>query len=148
MRRRIILGLFLFVPLSLLAAVAIPNFMTALNRSRQKRTMADIRTVAEAWEARANDVHTYDAAPRRSAGMTIVPARDMKRVLEPAYVKVLPVRDAWNRPLQFVTNGQSYFIRSAGRDGRLDHHAGPAASVDNDLVYRNGEWVEWPEGVL
>jgi hypothetical protein len=79
--------------------------------------------------------------------MTVVPAQDLKRVLVPAYTKTLPARDAWDRPLQFVTNGQNYFIRSGGRDGRFDHHAGPAESFDNDIVYGNGAWIEWPEGV-
>src|SRR5437764_1032993 len=135
MRRRVVLGFLLFfVPLFVLAAIAIPNLLTAMNRSKQKRTMADIRTVASAWEARANDVHTFDATPRHTAGMTVVPGRDMKRILVPTYVKVLPLRDAWDRPLQFVTNSQDYFIRSSGRDGRLDHQPGASTSFDNDIV--------------
>jgi type II secretory pathway pseudopilin PulG len=130
-----------------LAAVILPDFLHARNRSRQKRTMSNIRTVASAWEARATDFSTYDVGPRRTAGMTVVSARDLERVLVPKYVKVLPVRDAWDRPLQFVTNGQNYFIRSAGRDGRLDHSSGPAKSFDNDIVYGDGAFIEYAEGV-
>jgi general secretion pathway protein G len=139
--------LLLFLPLFVLAAIAIPNLRTAMNRSKQKRTMADIRTVATAWEARVNDAHTFDAAPRRKAGMTAVPARDLERALVPTYTKTLPVRDGWERPLQFVTDGQDYFIRSSGRDGRLDHQAGAGTSFDDDIVYTNGAFTEYPEGV-
>ncbi len=148
MRRRVVLGLLLFfLPLFVLAAIAIPNLSNAMNRSKQNRTMADIRTVARAWEARATDFNTFDAVPRRTAGMTVLSAQDLKRALVPKYVKILPVRDAWNRPLQFVTNGQNYFIRSSGRDGRLDHSSGPAKSFDNDIVYGDGAFIEYAEGV-
>ena len=48
--------------IGILAAIAIPNLLTAMQRSRQKRTMADMRTIATAWEARATDVNQYSAA--------------------------------------------------------------------------------------
>jgi general secretion pathway protein G len=130
-----------------LAAFILPDFLHALNRSRQKRTMADIRTVASAWEARATEVNTYDVVPRQKPGMTVVSRKDLERVLVPTYVKTLPVRDRWDHPLQFVTNGQDYFVRSSGRDGRLDHYVGRAESPDNDIVYSDGAFLEYPEGL-
>lgn len=42
-------------PLALMFAIAAPNVFTSWNRSQQKRTMADIRTLATALEARATD---------------------------------------------------------------------------------------------
>src|ERR1700757_3137885 len=48
--------------IGILAAIAIPNLLTAMARSKQKRTMADMRTIATAWEARATDVNRYNAA--------------------------------------------------------------------------------------
>ena len=44
--------------IGILAAIAIPNLLTAMQRSRQKRSMADMRTNAQALEARATDVNT------------------------------------------------------------------------------------------
>ncbi len=41
--------------IGILAAIAIPNLLTAIQRSKQKRSMADIRSIATAWEARATD---------------------------------------------------------------------------------------------
>ena len=48
--------------IGILAAIAIPNLLTAMQRSKQKRTMADIRSIATAWEARATDMNNYSAA--------------------------------------------------------------------------------------
>ncbi len=48
--------------IGILAAIAIPNLLTAMQRAKQKRTMADIRAIATAWEARATDMNTYGAA--------------------------------------------------------------------------------------
>src|SRR5205809_2688191 len=54
--------------IGILAAIAIPNLLNAINRARQKRTMADMRNVATAWEARATDVGIYSAAGSVSSG--------------------------------------------------------------------------------
>src|SRR5258708_18874749 len=48
--------------IGILAAIAIPNLLIAVQRSKQKRTMADMRSIATAWEARATDVNRYNAA--------------------------------------------------------------------------------------
>jgi general secretion pathway protein G len=48
--------------IAILAAIAIANYVTGLQRARQKRTMADIRTIASAWEARATETKGYSAA--------------------------------------------------------------------------------------
>ena len=47
--------------IGILAAIAIPNLLTAMQRSKQKRTMADMRTIATAWEARATDISFANA---------------------------------------------------------------------------------------
>src|SRR5213076_3437685 len=52
--------------IGILAAIAIPNLLTAMQRSKQKRTMADIRSIATAWEARATDMNNYGAAGGQS----------------------------------------------------------------------------------
>src|SRR5690349_14740160 len=48
--------------IGILAAIAIPNLLTAMQRSKQKRSMADIRSIATGWESRATDTNTYTAA--------------------------------------------------------------------------------------
>src|SRR3954452_4978240 len=79
--------------IGILAAIAIPNLLTAMQRSRQKRTMADMRTVATAWEARATDVNKYNAAaafPTNSIDLT-----DLTTYLSPTYTQKFPTKDGW-----------------------------------------------------
>lgn len=135
------------VILGILAAVAIPNLRTAMGRSKQKHTMADVRSIATAWEARATDINNYDVMPRRSPAMASVSLQDMRRALVPTYIRVLPARDGWGHPFQFATSGQHYFIRSSGADLRIDHYVGPTTSFDNDIVYSDGAFLEYVEGV-
>src|SRR3989442_14034679 len=68
--------------IGILAAIAIPNLLTAMQRSKQKRTMADIRTIATAWEARATDVNRYNAAGFSVPG-TAVTADELVTYLTP-----------------------------------------------------------------
>src|SRR5205809_7027360 len=83
--------------IGILAAIAIPNLLTAMQRSKQKRTMADMRTIATAWEARATDVNRYNAA-----GVTVptsgVAIDDLNTYLAPTYVKTFPSKDGWGTP--------------------------------------------------
>src|SRR5260221_12162767 len=89
--------------IGILAAIAIPNLLTAMQRSKQKRTMADMRTIATAWEARATDVNRYNAA---GTSFVTVSFADLNTYLTPTYIKKLPQNDAWNTP---------YFYRSEER---------------------------------
>ena len=83
--------------IGILAAIAIPNLLTAMQRSKQKRTMADIRSIATAWEARATDVNKYNAA-----GAVTLPAgvvdTTLSAALSPTYIKQLPPRDGKRLP--------------------------------------------------
>lgn len=144
--------------IGILATIAIYNFMGALNRGKQKRTMADIRTIAAAWEARAGDTRSYSAAGFTfpSVGVSY-PA--LSGILNPTYIRTMPRNDGWLRPLAFgadapvaSASGQatSYAIRSAGRDGSYSgstYTPGATTDYDCDIVYSNGTFVAWPEGV-
>ncbi len=133
--------------LAAIAAIAIPNLHTAMGRSKQNHTVADIRSIATAWEARATDVNTYDVTSHRPAAMTPVGLRDLRHALIPSYIKEVPARDGWNHPLQFATNGHDYFIHSSGADSQFDRYLGPTTSFDCDIVYSNGTFLEYPEGL-
>src|SRR6185369_13273697 len=52
-------GLVVVAIIGILAAIAIPNFITATQRAKQKRTMADIRSVATAVEAYGAENNGY-----------------------------------------------------------------------------------------
>jgi len=149
--------------IGILAAIAIPNMLTALQRARQKRTMADIRSIATAWEARATDTNRYNAAGAIDWPQVSVSAGALQQWLAPTYIKSFPERDGWSTPYIFVsdvsfgqtaTAAQLYGIESYGRDGKQEAAAPtsfakpvPTTNFDCDIYYTNGTYVEYPEGV-
>ena len=89
--------------LGILAAIAIWNYFTAIHRGKQRRTMADIRTIAVAWEARAVDAKAYNAAGFTLPAVTL-PASDLNTMLVPTYVKTFPAFDGWGNRYEFYSN--------------------------------------------
>ncbi len=138
--------------IAILAAIAVINYINGIQRARQKRTMADIRSIAMAWEARDSDMKGYNAA-----GFTLpandVPASDMDTLLTPTYIRSLPQTDGWKHALKFsmdqpigVAPAASYAIRSAGADGvfQTTYTPGPITSFDCDIVYSDGSFITYP----
>ena len=143
--------------IGILAAIAIPNLLTAMQRSKQKRTMADIRSVATAWEARATDVNKYNAAGYTLPSNSIA-AGSLASGLAPTYIKTLPQKDGWGNDFKFwadqawaaSTAAQVYPIQSAGKDGSYQTSFGNLAATTDfncDIVYSNGTFIVYPEGV-
>ena len=101
--------------------------------------MAGIRSIATAIESYATDHPDWKAT--RS---------DLTPLLDQ-----LPAKDGWNQPFHIEVwtdedNNPSYRIWSAGRDGKRDAKWGNPAftrNFDNDIVYENGTFVQYPEGV-
>ncbi len=149
-------GLVVIAVIGIVAAIAIPNFLTAKQRATQKRTMADIRSLSTAIEAYSTDKNEY---PKGST------AADLAGALSPTYIKTVPAVDGWGHALQYTclkdaTTPESdkcagYVLGSAGKDLRFEHDslletvaAGdrPTTNFDCDIVYSNGKFVEYPEG--
>jgi general secretion pathway protein G len=146
--------------IGILAAIAIPNLLTAMQRAKQKRTMADMRAIATAWEARATDQNSYAAAGANTYTWPTngVAHSALLTLLTPTYIKSLPKTDGWNRDYGFgmdqavaATNATEYGIRSQGKDGSwqgASYKAGTQTTTfDCDIVYSNGSFIQWPEGV-
>lgn len=141
--------------IGILAAIAIPNLLTAMQRSKQKRTMADIRSIATAWEARATDANSYSGA----GGTFTIPGTPvswpmLSANLSPTYIRTLPQNDGWGDPLSFAVDSTSqiYMIRSAGKDNAYQpdtgsYTVGPTSSFGADIVYSNGNFICFPDGV-
>jgi type II secretion system protein G len=137
--------------IGILAAIAIPNLLTAMQRSKQKRTMADMRSVATSWEARATDVNQYTAA----GNLTLPPIMTdgiggLATMLQPTYIKQLPQKDGWNNLYAVYADANEYAIISYGKNGEPEGSSfpgGPTTSFDNDIVFQNGSFTQYPEGV-
>jgi general secretion pathway protein G len=154
--------------IGILAAVAIPNLLSALQKAKQKRTMADMRTIGTAWEARATDTNRYNAAGAISALASCtktLPTSTLVSVLVPTYIKLVPNDDAWGNKMRFMapydfsdaTASVKYVVWSAGRNGDSSGTAGweatpgsPGGATTNfndDIIYSNGQFVQYPEGI-
>jgi general secretion pathway protein G len=75
--------------IGIIAAIAIPNLLNAIDRGKQKRTMADLRTVGTAVETYEIDNSLY---PLVSAE-TDIGSSSWPTVLGPTFIRVLPATD-------------------------------------------------------
>ena len=66
--------------LGILVSIVVPALLTAVNRSRQRRSMADMHNIAKANGTYAIDNGTYVNAITD---------------LQPAYMMIVPASDAW-----------------------------------------------------
>lgn len=143
--------------IGILAAIAIPNLMVAIQRSKQKRTMVDMRNIATAWEARAIEAGRYNAAALGIPGADkVINLSDLEGGLAPTYIKQMPRYDGWGFPLNMfssddwaaTTKAHAYALISAGKDGTVSATLvlGATTSFDCDIVYSNGAFLAWPDG--
>lgn len=119
-----------------------PANLGAINRGRQKRTMADMRQCAVALEMYGQ---AYGIYPE-----TDDPAELRSLLLE---FTQMPENDGWGQPWRVQVTSFSYTIVSYGKCGEPDdpsltsYETGTTTGFQSDIVYANGEFVRWPEGI-
>jgi general secretion pathway protein G len=127
--------------IGIIAAIAIPNLLNAIDRGKQKRTMADLRSIGTASEAYAVDNNHY---PVGNLGA-------VEPVLEPIYIKNMPLVDGWSGDMVFAGQalGVGYTVKSLGKDNALEGSpaGGSTNDFDCDIVFIDGQFVQWPEGM-
>ena len=139
--------------IGILVGVAMPNLMIAVRRSRQRRTMCDMRALGAALEAYAADHNVYPAGSCAAD----IPLPTVARLkpgsfasLAPTYLAEPPIRDGWGRLYGFGRDpsGSFYLIQSRGEDGReLEAlRCGMTTDFNDDIAYSNGNFIQWPEG--
>ncbi len=139
--------------IGILAAIAIPNLLTAMQRTRQKRTMADMRSISTAWESRATDMGVYNAAGMSWPAPTVA-VSTISGMLIPTYTKKIPIYDGWNIEFRVSDNvANSYAIKSFGADKvesttLTSSPSGiPTRNFDCDIILSEGNFVMYPDGV-
>jgi general secretion pathway protein G len=138
--------------IGILAAIAIPNLLNAVQRGKQKRTMADIKALAVAIESYHVDNSNYPSAACAS-GLFTSPGpfldTDSFTNLSPTYIAQPPARDGWGRFMRYNVDaaGVNYNVRSLGRNGAADAIAcGTTTNFNEDILFSNGVFLQWPEG--
>lgn len=152
----------------ILAALIIPQAISAMQKAKQKGTMKDIGAISTALMDYTIDVGIL---PAHAGDMDIA----LQTLLAPDYQKVCPTEDQWGNPFvvfcgqnsgysvrgcDFTGNGD-FIVLSYGRDGLSD---GVDYDVDNpdasmyivndvrcfafDLIQFNGAWVRGPRTTM
>ncbi len=125
--------------IGIIAAIAIPNLLNAIDRGKQKRTMADLRSLGTAVESYSIDNSFYPVAATFAALETSV---------EPIYIRTAPEEDGWGRPFTVSASTVEYTLCSGGKDGGncVNDAAGATTSFNSSITFANGQFVQWPEG--
>lgn len=134
--------------IGIIAAIAIPNLINAIQRGRQKRTMGDIRTLATSVEAYATDFAFYPKVGDNASTLVL------NTYIVPTFIRKLPERDGWNNQIVWngVTTGQAYTFWSEAKNGPPTgtvpgNMVGPKTDFNSDIIYSNGTFIAWPEGM-
>ena len=152
--------------IGIIAAILIPNLIDALQKAKQKRTMADMRNVGTAWLSWVTDVVSGAAAGQRTwdgSEYTAITSADLFETLHPSstffYLNELPTKDGWKNSYLYgytaePLGSQVIAIGSGGRDGSLSGafdsavQTGPftPTDYDQDIIWADGFYVRWPGG--
>ena len=151
----------------IIASIFIPNWIDAIHKAKQKRTMAELNQIGNAWMswladqvgvASAGAAKTYDAG-----SFTQLTYQQLFGYLHPSntffYLDTLPERDAWGSQISYYQNpnlgsDSQLMICAAARDDTFDICAnrgslpvGPFLSTDfdQDIVWADGVLLRWPE---
>ena len=129
--------------IGIIAAIAIPNLLNAIDRGKQKRTMADMRSIGTAVESYAVDNNFY---PKN---MSNANAATISGYVSPIYIKTVPTTDGWNNAWDGDSSatGSQYTITSSAKDGSQGAQTGGQTTDFNcDILFANGQFYQWPQG--
>lgn len=156
--------------IGIIAAILIPNLIDALQKAKQKRTMADMRNTGTAWMSWITDQVSAAAAGGGGTNEWDPSAYESRTyewiysTLHPTqtffYMNEVPQFDGWKNPYWYAYAGnpllsQVIAIASGGRDGT--GYTGPSGNLvigpfiptayDEDIIWADGFFVRWPGGV-
>ncbi len=151
--------------IGILAALLIPNAITAIQKAKQKTTIKDIMTISTAV---ADYITDNGTTPVQNGVYTA--AAPFYSAISPFYVKVLPINDQWGEDYRVycgadvvgnygiaAAGGDDFVVASFGRDKIIEAFAFVAtdpgagmyvvnqmAHFNRDLVNWNGSWIRAP----
>lgn len=148
--------------IGLIAAMLIPNLLDAMNKAKQKKTIADMRITGTAMFSWLTDqvgaaaagadstvkISDYTAG-KKSFGQ-------IKALMVPNYMQEMPRLDGWKYPYEYYLRNdapasrQVMLIRSMGQDAKADTTQYDVSSFEptdyaQDIVWADGFFVRWPQ---
>ncbi len=127
--------------IGILAAIAVVNLNDSLNRSRQSKTLANMRNLAQAIQAYESD-HSM-LPPDGTDAYTLAQLCEGGGL----FTNIDP-EDGWRNPLVYTANAQQFTLESYasdGADGPQDITPTTKLEFDYDIVLVDGSFVNSPE---
>jgi len=137
--------------LGILAAIFIPNFLDALHKAKEKRTVADLRQNSAVLLSYAVD---HEVFPEVGS------IDDLATVIAAAGLPEVATLDGWKRPYRYECWREegsgpgctSFRLASAGRDGVFEHDSladyegeeFDPIDYDRDVVTGDGGFIQFP----
>jgi prepilin-type N-terminal cleavage/methylation domain-containing protein len=151
--------------IGIIAAILIPNLIDALQKAKQKRTMADMRNTGTAFLSWVTDQASAAAAGGTNTWspgtLTTKDHAWLVATLHPSttffYMNEVPALDGWKYSYIIGYGGnplasQVVALGSGGRNGDLTtfttQNVGPftPTDYDQDIIWADGFYVRWPGG--
>lgn len=151
--------------IGVIASILIPNMLEALERAKQRRTVADAKLVGEALMSVLTDLSSAAAAGQATqpaevnlANYDVVSHGVLEGVLATRYIQQVPELDGWKNPFDYHLNNEVgntlrvMAIRSFGQQGVADGETYPVepfvpSDFERDIVWVDGYFARWPENV-
>lgn len=148
--------------IGIIAALLIPNFLDALQKAKQKRTVADVRNTGTAMFSWLTDQVGAAAAGASASDValgsygTALDGATVGSILVPQYMQEVPNVDGWKTQYEYYLktasplDPQVMAIRSMGRDKTEEGTTYSVTSFDptdydQDIVWADGFFVRWPQ---
>ncbi|MBW1842337.1 MAG: prepilin-type N-terminal cleavage/methylation domain-containing protein [Deltaproteobacteria bacterium] len=128
--------------IGLIAAIAIPNLINAIERGRQARTIGDLRGLSTGIAMYQQDFAKF---PVVADWVGVGVLEDSLHAYMGGYNEL----DGWKRSFMYISDGNNYTLASYGMNGAADlpWTLGATHFFDEDIVVNNGVIVQWPAGV-
>jgi hypothetical protein len=118
----------------------------ALTHGNQRKTMTDLKRLGGVVDGWAREAGAYPVCREFQDVSKCLAANLPQNALAD-----LRLRDAWGRPFLYYSDadGGSYALISFADDGEYDGlgKAGPTSSVNADIVFSDGQFVQWPANI-
>jgi prepilin-type N-terminal cleavage/methylation domain-containing protein len=151
--------------IGILAGMLIPNLLDAMQKAKQKRTLADMRITGTAMFAWLSDEVGAAAAGAAATQISVgdyatgalTSSTGIASVLTPQYTQAVPTLDGWKTPYLYrlktganVGDRQVMLIGSGGRDRNTPGGTYTAAGFDptdydQDIIWADGFFARWPQ---
>ncbi len=148
--------------IGIIAALLIPNFLDALQKAKQKRTVADMRNSGTAMFSWLTDQVGAAAAGATATEVDLgayggpLTSTVVGTFLVPQYLQSVPDKDGWKNTYSYYMNTANVLaqtvlaVRSKGRDNATTADKYTVAGFDptdydQDIVWADGFFVRWPQ---